>query len=29
MIYKTAVITVSDKGFAGQREDITGAELQK
>lgn len=29
MIYKTAVITVSDKGFAGKREDITGAELKK
>lgn len=28
-MYKVAIITVSDKGFAGQREDITGAELQK
>ncbi len=28
-MYKTAIITVSDKGSRGEREDITGAELKK
>jgi molybdenum cofactor synthesis domain-containing protein len=29
MQYKAAVVTVSDKGFAGQREDLSGAELER
>ena len=29
MEYKAAVLTVSDKGFVGQREDLSGAELEK
>lgn len=28
-MYKTAVITISDKGSKGERADITGAELKK
>ena len=29
MEYKAAVLTVSDKGSVGQREDLSGAELEK
>lgn len=28
-MYRTAIITISDKGSKGEREDITGAELKK
>lgn len=28
-MYKTAIITISDKGSKGEREDITGKELKK
>lgn len=28
-MYKTAIVTISDKGSRGEREDITGKELKK
>ena len=29
MVYKVGIITASDKGYAGEREDLSGPEIEK